>query len=242
MGDIRVGTSGWRYPQWRGDFYPRGLQQRLELDFLSRVLDTVELNGPFYGLRTPNDYTSWRTRTPDDFVFAVKAHREITHHRRLREVDEAVAEFFDSGVRDLGHKLGPVLWQLPPTLPCKPDRLKTFLGLLPADTRHALEIRHRSYLTPDTTNLLRDKGIALVVAESAGRFPEPEEITADFVYVRLHGDKELYVSQYSDEALDRWATKIRWWARKRDVYVYFDNTMKGAAPHDARALAARLST
>lgn len=241
MGDIRVGTSGWRYPQWRGDFYPRGLQQRLELDFLSRVLTTVELNGPFYGLRNPNDYTSWRTRTPDDFVFAVKAHREITHNRRLRDVDESVAEFLDSGVRDLGDKLGPILWQLPPSLPWKPDRFKAFADLLPTDLRHALEVRHWSWLTPEVTDLVRDKGIALVVAESAGRFPEPQEITADFVYVRLHGDKELYVSQYSDESLDRWATKIRWWSRTKDVYVYFDNTMNGAAPHDARALAARLS-
>ncbi|MBB5958314.1 uncharacterized protein YecE (DUF72 family) [Saccharothrix tamanrassetensis] len=241
MSEIRIGTSGWRYPQWRGDFYPRGLQQRLELEFLSRMMDTVELNGPFYGLRKPADYQSWYARTPDDFVFAVKAHKEITHFRRLRDAEDAIDEFFDSGVLDLREKLGPILWQLPPTLPYRADRFAAFLEHLPGPpVRHALEIRHRSYLVPEVTDLLTRHGVALVAAESAGRFPEPEELTADFAYVRLHGDKELYVSEYSDEALDRWAEKIRTWSRDRDIYVYFDNTMHGAAPHDARALATRL--
>ncbi|GAA1342840.1 DUF72 domain-containing protein [Catellatospora bangladeshensis] len=242
MGEIRIGTSGWRYPQWRGDFYPRGLQQRLELEFLSRTMNTVEVNGSFYGLRKPSDYHSWHARTPDDFLFAVKGHKEITHLRRLRDVGGAVAEFFASGVLDLGHKLGPVLWQLPPTLPYRPERLAAFLDHLPGPpVRHALEVRHAGYLVPELVELLTARGVALVVAESAGRFPQPEVLTADFAYVRLHGDEELYVSGYSDEALDRWAAKVRAWSRERDVYVYFDNTMHGAAPHDARALAARLA-
>ena len=241
VGGIRIGTSGWRYPEWRGDFYPRGLQQRLELQFLSRRLDTVEINGSFYGLRKPTDYKSWFERTPDDFVFAVKGHREITHTKRLRDVEKDVEEFFDSGVLDLGPKLGPVLWQLPPTLPWRPERLAAFLDLLPGPpVRHALEVRHSSWDRPELVELLAQHGIALVVAESAGRFPEPRELTTDFVYARLHGDEELYVSAYSDPALDRWASRFREWSAERDVYVYFDNTMGGAAPFDALALAERL--
>ncbi|MEU4448888.1 DUF72 domain-containing protein [Actinosynnema sp. NPDC050801] len=242
VGEIRIGTSGWRYPEWRGDFYPRGLQQRLELQFLSRRLDTVEINGSFYGLRKPTDYKSWFERTPDDFVFAVKAHREITHDKRLRDVGKDVEAFFDSGVLDLGPKLGPVLWQLPPMLPWRPERLAPFLDLLPGPpVRHALEVRHPSWDTPELAELLARHNVSFVVAESAGRFPELHELTADFVYVRLHGDEELYVSAYSDDALDRWASRVREWSAQRDVYVYFDNTMRGAAPFDALALAERVS-
>ncbi|OKI30346.1 hypothetical protein A6A25_29245 [Saccharothrix sp. CB00851] len=242
VGEIRIGTSGWRYAEWRGDFYPRGLQQRLELQFLSRRLDTVEINGSFYGLRKPADYKSWFERTPEDFVFAVKGHREVTHTKRLRDVGKDVEEFFGSGVLDLGSKLGPILWQLPPTLPWRPERLAAFLELLPGPpVRHALEIRHPSWDRPELAELLAPHDVALVVAESAGRFPEPRELTADFVYARLHGDQELYVSAYSDLALDRWASRFRRWSAERDVYVYFDNTMRGAAPFDALALAERLS-
>ena len=240
VGEIRIGTSGWHYPQWRGDFYPRGLQQRLELQFLSRRFDTVEVNGSFYGLRRPTDYTSWSARTPDDFVFAVKGHREVTHHKRLRDVGDDLREFYDSGVLDLGPKLGPVLWQLPPTLPWRPERLAAFLDQLPP-VRHALEIRHPTWDNPELVEMLTEHGVALCAAESAGRFPEPVEPTADFAYVRLHGDRELYKSAYSDEALDKWASRVREWAKSRDVYVYFDNTMDNAAPHDALALAQRLS-
>ncbi|QQQ80374.1 DUF72 domain-containing protein [Saccharothrix sp. 6-C] len=241
VGEIRIGTSGWRYPEWRGGFYPRGLQQRLELQFLSRRLDTVEINGSFYGLRKPTDFKSWFERTPENFVFAVKGHREITHTKRLRDVAKDVEEFFDSGVLDLGPKLGPILWQLPPSLPWRPERFAAFLDLLPGPpVRHAIEVRHPSWDTPELVEVLARHGIALVVAESAGRFPEPHELTTDFVYARLHGDEELYVSAYSDQALDRWASRFREWSAARDVYVYFDNTMGGAAPFDALALAERL--
>ena len=169
VGEIRSGTSGWRYPEWRGEFYPRGLQQRLELQFLSRRLDTVEINGSFYGLRKPTDYKSWFERTPADFVFAVKGHREITHTKRLRDVGKDVEEFFGSGVLDLGPKLGPILWQLPPTLPWRPERLAAFLDLLPGPpVRHALEVRHPSWDTPELVELLAQNNVALVVAESAG--------------------------------------------------------------------------
>ncbi|WP_158842768.1 DUF72 domain-containing protein [Saccharothrix deserti] len=242
VGEIKIGTSGWRHPEWRGDFYPRGLQQRLELQFLSRRLGTVEINGSFYGLRKPTDFQSWSERTPDDFVFAVKGHREITHIKRLRDVEKDVSEFFSSGVLDLGTKLGPILWQLPPTLPWRPERLAAFLELLPGPpVRHAVEVRHPSWDKPELAELLARHGVALVVAESAGRFPELCELTTDFVYARLHGDKELYISTYSDTALDRWAARFREWSATRDVYAYLDNTMRGAAPHDALALIDRLS-
>ena len=242
VGEIRIGTSGWLYPEWRGEFYPRGLQQRLELQFLSRRFDTVEINGSFYGLRKPTDYASWFERTPEHFVFAVKGHREITHTKRLRDVEKDVKEFFTSGVLDLGPKLGPVLWQLPPTLPWRPERLAAFLDLLPGPpVRHALEIRHPTWDRPELVEMLAPHNVALVVAESAGRFPEPHELTADFVYARLHGDQELYVSAYSDLALNRWASRFREWSVGRDVFVYFDNTMRGAAPFDALALVERLS-
>ncbi|WP_367139149.1 DUF72 domain-containing protein [Saccharothrix sp. HUAS TT1] len=242
VGEIRIGTSGWLYPEWRGGFYPRGLQQRLELQFLSRRLDTVEINGSFYGLRKPTDYKSWFERTPENFVFAVKAHREITHIKRLRDVGKDVEEFFSSGLLDLGPKLGPVLWQLPPTLPARLDRLAAFLDLLPGPpVRHALEVRHPSWDTPELAELLARHNVALVAAESAGRFPELDELTADFAYARLHGDQELYVSAYSDDALDRWASRLREWSAERDVYAYLDNTMRGAAPFDALALAERLA-
>jgi uncharacterized protein YecE (DUF72 family) len=239
VGEIRIGTSGWHYPHWRGDFYPRGLQQRLELEFISRMMNSVELNGSFYGLRRPTDYHQWVTRTPDDFVFAVKGHQEVTHVRRLREPGKALEEFFDSGVLDLGPKLGPVLWQLPPTLPFKPDRLAAFLELLPGPpVRHALEVRHPSYDTAELPRLLEKHGVALVLADSAGRFPVLDHDTADFRYVRLHGDQELYISDYSPAALDWWARRVCGWAT--DVYVYFDNTMHGFAPHNALAFADRL--
>ncbi|MFC6094463.1 DUF72 domain-containing protein [Saccharothrix lopnurensis] len=242
MGTIRVGTSGWHFPEWRGDFYPRGLPQRTELQFLANRLDTVEINGTFYGLRKPADYKSWFERVPEDFVFAVKGHREVTHHKRLEDIDRDVAEFYESGVLDLGTKLGPVLWQLPPTLPWRAERLAAFLDLLPGPpVRHALEIRHPGWDHPELVRMLTERGVALCVAESAGRFPQPVEVgAADFVYVRLHGDQELYASAYTDSALDRWARRVREWARDRDVYVYFDNTMRGAAPHDAQALAERV--
>lgn len=241
VGETRIGTAGWRYPEWRGDFYPRGLQQRLELEFYSRKLNSVEINGSFYGLRKPSDYRTWAARTPADFLFAVKAHKIVTHDRRLRDVADDVAEFFDSGLLDLGPKLGPVLWQLPPWLPFKRARLTEFLELLPGPpVRHALEVRHPSFDIPELPELLREHGVALVLSDSPpGRFPVLDHDTADFRYVRLHGGAELYVSDYSPEALDGWAKRIREW--DTDVYVYFDNTMHGAAPHNALALAERLA-
>ncbi|MEO6765298.1 MAG: DUF72 domain-containing protein [Umezawaea sp.] len=263
MGEIRIGTSGWVYPPWRGVFYPEGLARKRELDHLSRQVTSVEVNGSFYSLQRPSSYLKWAAQTPDDFVFAVKGGRFITHLKRLRDSGDTLANFFASGVLALGPKLGPLLWQLPPTLQFDADLLAEFFGNLPRTTtaaaelaarhdervdpawtttdadrplRHALEVRHPSFVDPSFPALLREHGVALVVADSAGKFPRLEEVTADFAYVRLHGADELYVSGYTDEALDEWAAKVRAWASTGDVFVYFDNDAKVMAPRDAMAL------
>ncbi|GAB2672557.1 DUF72 domain-containing protein [Thalassiella azotivora] len=263
---VRVGTSGWVYAGWRGDFYPRGLVQRRELEHLATRMRTVELNGSFYSLQRPERYRAWAAATPEDFVFAVKGGRFITHLKKLVGVDTALANFLASGVLALGHRLGPLLWQLPERLAYDRSRLEPFLDLLPRSTteaaalaarhdekvegrawtttdadrplRHALEVRHRSFLDPEPLALLRAHGVALVVADTAGRWPFADERTADFAYARLHGDTELYTSGYSPQALEQWAERVRRWADDgRDVYVYLDNDAKGFAPHDAVALA-----
>ncbi|QRP46734.1 DUF72 domain-containing protein [Amycolatopsis sp. FDAARGOS 1241] len=266
IAEIRVGTSGWRYPPWRREFYPAGLPQRRELEYLSRQVNAVEINGSFYSLQRPEWYRSWAAQTPADFVFAVKGGRFITHMKQLRDVEPALANFFASGLLALGPKLGPVLWQLPARLQFDPDRVDTFLGLLPRTTaeaaklgakhdeklkapphlepgeerpvRHALEVRHPSFVTPEALGLLRHHGVALVVADTAGRWPYREDQTADFTYVRLHGDVELYTSGYTDSALRTWAGKVTAWhdSGRRDVHVYFDNDVKVEAPRNAITL------
>jgi uncharacterized protein YecE (DUF72 family) len=263
---VRIGISGWRYPPWRGVFYPQGLRQTQELAFASRAFPTIELNGSFYSLQRPQSYRDWYAAVPDDFVFAVKGGRYITHMKRLRDVKPALANFFASGLLCLGPKLGPILWQLPPHFRFDAEVLRAFFELLPRTThavarlarqhdhrlvgrsqvdalgedrpiRHALEVRHPSFDDPRYIELLREHGIASCVADSAGLYPVIEQTTADFVYVRLHGAKELYVSGYSDDELRQWAERIRVWQTKRDVFVYFDNDVKVRAPFDARNLA-----
>jgi uncharacterized protein YecE (DUF72 family) len=287
VAEVRVGISGWTYPAWRGRFYPKGLVQRRELEYVAACMRSVEVNGSFYSLQRPSSYESWRAQTPGAFVFAVKGGRFITHMKKLAGVEAPLANFFASGVLALGPKLGPVLWQLPPMLPFDPDRLSAFFALLPRTTyeaarlarghdqrlegralteadadrpiRHALEVRHASYCTTEFVEVLRAHDVALVVADTAGLWPDLEDVTSDFVYVRLHGADELYVSGYTDTALDEWAAKIRRWSAGesptgehtvappmprrrggRDVYVYFDNDAKVHAPFDALALAERL--
>jgi uncharacterized protein YecE (DUF72 family) len=266
-----VGISGWRYPAWRGDFYPRGLPQRRELEYAAERLTSVEINGSFYSLQRPESYRRWRAEAPDDFLFAVKGGRFITHLKRLREVETPLANFFASGVLELGPTLGPVLWQLPERLTFDAEVLSSFLALLPASTgtaaelarhhddkvpadravttterdrplRHALEFRSPTFADEAAYALLREHQVACVVADTAGRWPKVLEVTADFVYVRLHGDRELYASGYSAAALDEWADRCSAWSDEGlDVYVYFDNDIKGFAPHDAMALLERVS-
>lgn len=284
---IRIGISGWRYARWRGTFYPAGLAQRRELEYAAGCFPSVEINGSFYSLQRPDSFQRWHDETPEDFVFSVKGPRFITHMKRLRDCEQALANFFASGILRLGAKLGPVLWQLPPTLRFDAELLDAFLGSLPRDSeaalararkrdtalmqgrsalaidrnrpiRHALEVRHDSFCDPACMRLLRRHNVAVVVADTAGKFPYLEDVSADFVYVRLHGDAQLYASGYSDTALDGWAARIAAWAsgaepddaarvgaraRKRamrDVYCYFDNDMKVHAPFDARGLMQRL--
>lgn len=269
---IRVGISGWRYAGWRGIFYPPGLVQRRELAYAAERLNSIEINGSFYALQRPDSYRLWRAETPEDFVFTVKGGRFITHLKKLAGVEAALGNFFASGVLALGPKLGPFLWQLPPTLGYDPARLTDFFALLPRTAgelaqfatrhdakvpedralikaeddsqpiRHALEVRHESFRNPTFYELLRRHQVALVVADTAGKWPYLEESAAGFRYVRLHGDAELYASGYSDAALDRWADKIRGWtAAGQDVFVYFDNDIKVHAPYDAIHLLERLS-
>jgi len=287
MGTARIGISGWRYAPWRGVFYPRGLAQRQELAFASRMLPTIEINGSHYSLQRPESYQAWHDETPDDFAFAIKGPRYITHMLKLRNVVTPLANFLASGLFALGSKMGPILWQFPPQFAYDPERFDAFFALLPRDTdaaaalarhhdgrldgrallkphatmriRHAVEIRHPSFIDPGFIALLRRHRIALVVADTAGRWPLLEDLTSDFVYVRLHGDKELYASGYGDAALDDWAARMDAWrhgrqhphartasatrARPRagrDVFCYFDNDVKVHAPYDAARLAARL--
>jgi uncharacterized protein YecE (DUF72 family) len=272
----RIGISGWRYAGWRGSFYPAGLAQRKELAYAAAQLNSIEINGSFYSLQRPSSYEHWARETPPDFEFSVKGPRFITHMLRLRKVDVALANFFASGVLALGHKLGPVLWQLPERSVFDAEVLGAFLSRLPQrmeaaavlarghderlrdrswttvdvdrPMRHALEVRHASFATPEGYDLLREHNVALVQADSAGRWPSFSQLTSDFAYVRLHGGDELYVSGYRNDELDLWAQRIHDWLRGsdcpdgegRDVYVYFDNDVKVHAPYDAMALARRL--
>jgi uncharacterized protein YecE (DUF72 family) len=268
MGTIRIGISGWRYEPWRGVFYPEGLAQHRELEFASRRFPTLEINGTFYSLQRPAHFQDWYDATPPGFLFAVKGSRFISHMKRLKDVEKPLANFFASGIFNLRDKLGPFLWQFPPNFRFDAARLDAFFELLPRDLeaalrlarrrdarvkgrcrlaidanrplRHAIEIRHESFLVPEFVELLRRHNVAFVVADTAGKWPFVEDVTADFMYLRLHGDKVLYASGYSDAALELWAERIRAWGRSRDVYCYFDNDMKVKAPFDALRLMARL--
>ncbi len=240
MSDIRIGISGWTYPPWRGVFFLKGLAQKRELEYASRRVNSIEINGSFYSLQRPSSYRAWYDATPEGFLFSVKGGRFITHLKRLKDVEIPLANFFASGVLALRDKLGPFLWQLPPNFSFDPARLAAFFDLLPRDTkaaaklarrhdgkvkggvvtetdrnrplRHCLEIRHPSFESPEFIRLLREHGIALVVADTAGKWPFLEDVTSGFVYARLHGDEQLYVSGYSGPALDQWAGKVRAWA------------------------------
>ena len=277
---IRIGISGWRYPGWRSIFYPPKLPQRRELEFASRVFSSIEINGTFYSLQRPEFFKRWAEETPENFLFALKGGRFITHMRKLLAVDIAVANFFASGVLALGPKLGPILWQFPPQMKLDLPRFAAFFKLLPRSTgaaaklaakcddrtlarsclqashdgplRHAVEIRHDSFISPVFIDLLRKHDIGLVVADTV-EWPLLFDVTSDFVYIRLHGSEELYASGYEADAIDLWARRILALAGgrrakglhahtkaapplERDVFVYFDNDIKVRAPMDAQSL------
>jgi uncharacterized protein YecE (DUF72 family) len=264
---VHIGISGWNYAGWRGLFYPPGLPHKDELAFASRNVDSIEINGSFYSLLRPNSVERWRDETPDDFIFALKGSRFITHMKRLSNVAAALANFYASGLLAFGSKLGPILWQLPPSFAFDAARLSAFFTCLPRTTseaarlakrhderltgraytrasldlplRYALEVRHPSFHDPDFFALLREYRVALCIADSAKRYPDFDEVTADFVYVRLHGATKLYASGYARRTLERWAARIGQWRERadtRDVFVYFDNDAKVRAPFDARTL------
>ncbi|HEY5254728.1 MAG TPA: DUF72 domain-containing protein [Acidobacteriaceae bacterium] len=285
-GTVRIGISGWTYPPWRGVFFPEKLSQKRELEYAASIFRTIEINGTFYSLQRPSSYQSWAERTPEDFVFSVKAPRYITHMRRLRDVEIPVANFFASGILRLRARLGPTLWQLPPNFKYSSELIESFLALLPRNTeeavelgkkhdqmvegrtfletdrnrplRHALEIRHPSFVVPEFIAILRKYKVALVCADTV-EWPRLMDVTSDFVYCRLHGSKVLYSSGYSKAAIEEWAVRVAAWAKggkssdgdyastkkmakrtKRDVFVYFDNDVKVRAPRDAKRLQARM--
>lgn len=287
-GDVRIGISGWRYVPWRGTFYPADLPQKRELEYASRQLRTIEINGSFYSLQTPASYRQWHDATPDDFVFSVKGGRYITHMRRLRDIHVPLANFFASGMGELGAKLGPFLWQFPPNFAFDAERIEAFLAMLPPDTdaatklarshddklraparlafgppralRHAMEVRHPSFVDDAFIALLRKYNVAFVIADTAGKWPEYDDVTSDFVYIRLHGAVTLYQSRYTEDELDRFARQIGAWARggmpddarlvsaappprraARDVFCYFDNTDKIEAPANAIRLTEKIA-
>lgn len=239
-GEVRIGISGWTYAPWRGVFYPKGLPQTRELEYAARQFRSIEINGTFYGMLWPDVFAAWARQVPEGFVFSVKAPRYITHIHRLRAAETPLANFIASGLLQLGSKLGPILWQLPPNFRFDAGRIDAFLKLLPHDTaaaaqlarnhddrlrapawlsvdakrpmRHALEIRHESFRDRACFDLLRQHNVALVCADSV-EWPRLMEITSDFVYCRLHGSEQLYASGYDDVALDDWAQRIVAWAR-----------------------------
>lgn len=286
QGQIRIGMSGWRYDEWRGPFYPQGLAQRRELEFASRQLNSIELNGTFYSLQKPKSYLQWMNETPDDFVFSVKGTKFITHVRGLENVATPIANFLAQGLLRLGRKLGPILWQFPPAFKFNATLLQEFFKLLPRTPkqaaayarqrdewmaerswldveedlplRYAIETRNKSFAVPEYISLLRENQIAIVVADSV-KWPRMMDITADFVYCRLHGSEEIYPNGYDAESIDSWARRILAWSRgeevidglrvhpdpaprraSRDVFVYFDDDVKVRAPLDAQSLTGRI--
>lgn len=283
---IRIGLSGWTYRDWAGPFYPPDLPSQEWLAFVAERFDTVEVNRSFYSLLDPDVYRSWHQTVPDDFVFSIKGSRYITHLKNLREVETPLANFLASGVFELRRKLGPILWQLPPHRRPRQDRLEAFLELLPSTPteadhlvgrhdgrvsqpvgpsavagplRHVIELRHPDSFTPETAELIRTSGHVIAFSHST-TWPYTEELTSDFVYLRLHGPAELYSSPYGEEGLEWWASRIEAWRRGeepsdarriatdapprpkiRDVFVYFDNDSGAHAPRDASRLVEMLS-
>ncbi len=288
QGQSRIGIAGWRFDGWRGGFYPEKLPQRRELEFASRALNSIELNGTFYSAQKPQSFKTWYDETPDDFVFSIKGSQFITHVRKLENVETALANFLAQGLLRLGRKLGPILWQLPPQTSYHADQIEQFLKLLPhtqkqaaayarqrdewmaerswldveeedLPLRHAVEIRHKSFAVPEYISLLRKYEVALVVADSV-KWPVMLDLTADFVYCRLHGSEKIYPDGYTDEGIDLWARRVIAWSRgeeatdgtrihadpgprqsARDVFVYFDDDNKARAPYDAQRLSKRVA-
>lgn len=263
MRRVFVGMSGWTYDGWRGDFYPKGHVQTKELNYASQKVNSIEINGTFYGLQKPDTFKKWYTETPDGFCFSVKAPKTITHIKRLKEVEDFVANFFASGLLCLKDKLGAILWQFPPMVTLKDDRFEKFFKLLPHDfksaqlcaqkntlkpervsldvshnyeIRHAFEFRHPSFFNPDFIKLMRAHNMALVCAHAGGKSPYSEELTGAFAYIRMHGEGADYKKGYPKKTLKDFSNNVTSWMKEHDVYVYFDTEAKEFAPYDAMNL------
>ena len=262
-GRIRIGIGGWTYPPWRGVFYPENLPHDRELEFASRAVTAIEINGTYYRLQTPATFARWSETAPDGFVFAVKASRFCTNRKNLLEAEPGIAKFMAQGLTELGEKLGPILWQLMPTKRFDPDEIRSFLALLPRERdgirlRHALEVRHESFRVPEFLRIVREAGVASVFADST-EYPKIADITTDFVYARLRDAREERKLGFAPAELDRWAKVALDWAagkqpsgldyiekrragtaQQRDVFVFVINGAKVRAPAAAQALLERL--
>jgi uncharacterized protein YecE (DUF72 family) len=259
---IRVGIGGWVYEPWRGTFYPKGLPQARELAYAGQKLTSIEINGTFYGTQKPTSFQRWAAETPDNFVFSLKGPRYATHRRVLAEAGSSIERFFASGVMELKQKLGPILWQLPPTKAFNADDFAAFLALLPGEIdgrpiRHAVEVRHASFVSPDFIALLRRHSVAPVLVDSE-KHPLMADVTSDFVYARLQRTSERLKTGLTPAALDTWAKRAKAWAKgsapadldtitpaprqkgKRDVFIYMIAGAKVRAPSAAMALIERL--
>ncbi len=263
--NIRLGISGWTYPDWREIFYPEKLPIKKELGYASRVFNSIEVNGTFYSLQKPHTFEKWYNETPPDFSFAIKAPKYITHERRLKEVETPIANFLACGLLALKEKLGSILWQLPPNLSYEENRITQFLELLPHDTKqacklahkhsewmsertflecdrkrpllHAVEVRNHSFNNPEFIKLMKHYKVAIVIGDTAGRWPLIEEMTGPIIYIRLHGDETIYPKGYTKTALKTWAQKIKHFSSQAEsVYAFCDNDHKTAAPANAKQL------
>ena len=230
-----VGTSGWHYDHWRWVFYPPELPKNRWLTFYAQHFSTVELNNSFYRLPSQQAFAAWRDNTPLDFVFSVKVCRLITHLKKLRQVQEPLANLLDRASA-LGDKLGPLLYQLPPNLPCNRATLEAFVELLPKGLRHVFEFRHPSWFSHEVIGLLRRYSVGFCIMDLVG-LGCPLAVTAEYAYVRFHGPAGPYWGSYSDEQLSVWKQKISSLAAEaKEVYIYFNNDMEGYAVQNARRL------
>ena len=260
-GSIRVGIGGWTYQPWRGAFYPAGLPRSQELAFASRQLTAIEINGTYYRTQKPASFAQWRGETPDDFIFSLKASRYATNRRVLAQAGDSIQRFVESGITELGPKLGPIVWQFAPTKVFDADDMEAFLALLPARAdglalRHALDVRHISFATPAFLKLARKYKAAVVITD-ARQYPLIADAALDFVYLRLMQAQPRLRNGYAPKALQRWGERARLWSaghapediagiagmptarqrkRGRDVFVYFINGAKERAPAAACAL------
>ena len=266
---IRVGIGGWTYEPWRDNFYPKGLAQARELEYASRQLTAIEVNGTYYSTMKPASFKKWHDDTPDDFVFSLKASRYATNRRVLADAGESISRFVGSGISELGDKLGPIVWQFMPTKQFEAGDFEAFLALLPKAVdghklRHVLDLRHPSFRVPEYLQLARKYQFASVFTDS-DKFPSFADLTGDFVYARLMNSEEKLKTGYAPKALDAWAEAAKSWASgsepadlpcveapakgkakakpaaARDVFVFFINGAKERAPAAAQALIARLA-